>query len=201
MSAPQVTPRRPADNPFASHRVEALPYRYRGSSLRELEERLRALGGRAAVVGPKGSGKTTLTGELARRFNGNVVRVAIPGSCPHPWQVVRSQLPRRVGRRHAVFVDGAEQLSPFGWRRLLQSTGNAARLVVTLHRPGRLPTLAECWTDPTLLRELVRELAPEHARTLEPHLDELYRRHRGNIRDCFRELYDLFAGRKQIFAR
>lgn len=197
MSAPQVAPRRPADNPFASHRVEALPYRYCGSSPRVLEERLADMGGRAAVVGPKGSGKTTLTGELAARFNGNAVRVAIPAACPQPWRVVRSQLPRRVTAAHAVFVDGAEQLGPVGWRRLLRTTRTAARLVVSLHRPGRLPTLTACRTDPSLLLELVRELAPDDAPLLEPHLDELYRRHRGNIRLCFRELYDLFAGRRR----
>jgi hypothetical protein len=195
VSPPQVPPRRPADNPFASHRVEALPYRHRGSSLADLERRLTALGGRAAVVGPKGSGKTTLTGELATRCNGNAVHVAIPAACPHPWRVVREQLPRRLSRGRAVFVDGAEQLGPVGWRRLLLATRHATSLVVTLHLPGRLPTLTECRTDPALLRELVRELAPDDAPLIEPHLDELHRRHRGNLRECFRELYDLFAGR------
>lgn len=197
MSPPQVPPRRPADNPFASHRVEGLPYRHRGSSLPDLERRLTALGGRAAVVGPKGSGKTTLTWELATRFDGDAVRVAIPAACPHPWQVVRSQLPRPVSGGHAVFVDGAEQLGPFGWRRLLHATRYAAGLVVTLHRAGRQPTLTECRTDPALLLELVRELAPDDAPRFEPHLEELFGRHRGNIRLCFRELYDLFAGRKR----
>lgn len=195
MSALRVTPRRPADNPFASHRVEGLPYRYRGSSLPALERRLTALGGRAAVVGPKGSGKTTLTDELAGRCNGKAVRVAIPAACPNPWRAARSQLPRRVSSGHAVFVDGAEQLGPAGWRRLLHATRTAAGLVVTLHLPGRLPTLAVCRTDPALLRELVRELTPDDAPLLEPHLDELFHRHEGNLRECFRELYDLFAGR------
>lgn len=201
MTGVAALPRRPADNPFASHRVEGLPFRHRGSSGPELEERLMGLGGRAAVVGPKGSGKTTLTGELATHFDGHAVRVAIPAACPQPWRVVRSQLPRTVGGAHAVFVDGAEQLGPVGWRRLLHATRNATVLVVTLHEAGRLPTLTECRTDAELLRELVRILAPDQATALDPLLPGLFERHDGNIRECFRALYDLFAGRTQVVTR
>jgi hypothetical protein len=196
-----VLPLRPAENPFASHRVEGLSYRHRGSSRPDLEERLMVLGGRAAVVGPKGTGKTTLTGELATRFDRDAVRVAIPAACPQPWQAVRSQLPRTVGGRHAVFVDGAEQLGPVGWRRLLHATRNATCLVVTLHEAGRLPTLTECRTDAELLRELVQILAPDQAKALDPLLPGLFECHDGNIRECFRELYDLFAGRTQVVTR
>ena len=82
-----------------------------------------------------------------------------------------------------------------GWRRFLLATIRAGRLVATLHRPGRLPTLFECTTDAHLLGSLVRYLAPDDAVILEPHLAGLLRRHDGNIRHCFRELYDLYAGR------
>ena len=191
-----VAPRRPADNPFASHRVDGLPYRHRGPSPADLEHRLRALGGRAAVVGPKGSGKTTLVQQLSTRVDGRSVSVTIPASCRHAWRAVRSQMPRFVTREHAVTIDGAEQLGPLGWRRLLSATRKARSLLVTLHASGNLPTLIECRTDPALLRDLVRELAPNEADILEPHLDGLFHRHQGNIRECFGELYDLFAGRR-----
>jgi hypothetical protein len=55
--------------------------------------------------------------------------------------------------------------------------------------------LVECTPDLELLRELVVELRPADAPTLMPDLEELYLRHGGNIRSCFRELYDLYAGR------
>jgi hypothetical protein len=77
----------------------------------------------------------------------------------------------------------------------MTATRRAGLLVATLHRPRLLPTLIECRTDLGLLRELVAELAPADAPLLEPRLDELFERHRGNIRLCLRELYDVYAGR------
>ena len=186
---------RPADNPFASHRIEALSFRSAALEWRDLMQRMDDLGGRAAVVGPKGSGKTTLLEELARRFEQPVVVVRIPGSCPQPWRTVRSQLPRPVTHRHTILVDGSEQLGAIGWRRLLHATHRARCLIVTLHMPGRLPTLVECRTDAGLLRDLVSELVPADAAILESGINDLFQRHEGNLRSCFRDLYDEYAGR------
>ncbi len=186
---------RPADNPFASHRIEGLVYRQDGTALQDLGQRLEGFGGRFAIVGPEGSGKTTLLEEIAGNLGPPRTMVRIPGSCPHPWRTVRTQLPRPVTPRHAILVDGSEQLGAVGWRRLLHATRRARCLIVTLHRPGRLPTLIECSTDASLLRDLVEELAPADAANLESGLEDLYRRHGGNIRLCLRELYDVYAGR------
>ena len=186
---------RPADNPFASHHVEALAYRYNGSGLAELCQRLEMIGGRSAIVGPKGSGKTTLLEELASALPGEPVLVQIEGSCRHPWRTAGTQLPRPVTPHHLVLVDGAEQLGPIGWHLLLRMTRHARSFVATLHQPGRLPTLIECETNSRLLHELFEELAPADALALEPGLEGLFHRHGGNIRSCLRELYDVYAGR------
>ena len=186
---------RPADNPFASHRVEAFSFRSAALEWRGLMQRMGNLGGRAAVVGPKGSGKTTLLQELARRLEQPAVVVRIPGSCPQPWRTIRAQLPRPVTHRHAILVDGSEQLGAVGWRLLLHATHRARYLIVTLHRPGRLPILIECRTDAGLLRNLVEELVPAGTLNLQIGLDDLFQRHEGNLRSCFRELYDVYAGR------
>jgi hypothetical protein len=186
---------RPADNPFASHRIEALSFRSAALEWSGLMQRMDNLGGRAAVVGPKGSGKTTLLGELASRLEQAVVIVRIPGSCPRPWRTVRAQLPLPVTHRHAILVDGSEQLGAVGWRRLLHATRRARCLITTLHKPGRLPTLIECRSTSGLLRDLVEELAPADTLNLQFGLDGLFQRHKGNLRSCFRELYDVYAGR------
>ena len=186
---------RPADNPFASHRIEGLAFRCAALGWRGLMQRMDDLGGRAAVVGPKGSGKTTLLMELARRLEQPVVVVRIPGDCRDPWRTGHSQLPRPLTHRHAVLVDGSEQLGVFGWRRILHATRRARCLIVTLHHPGRLPTLIDCRTDAGLLRDLVEELAPPHTANLGSSLDDLFQRNEGNLRSCFRELYDVYAGR------
>jgi hypothetical protein len=189
---------RPADNPFASHRVEALAYRFNGSGLDAIGRRLEGIGGRGAIVGAKGSGKTTLLEELAAALPGEPVHVRIGGGCGHPWRTARAQLPTRVTPNHAVLVDGGEQLGRIGWLLLLRATRHARSFVATQHRPGRLPTLVECRTDHALLGNLVEELTPEDAPMLEPGLEELFQRHGGDIRLCFRELYDVYAGRATL---
>ena len=186
---------RPATNPFASHRIEGLSFRHGGSTLLDLGQRLQELGGRVAIVGPKGSGKTTLLEELASALPGEPVQARIPGSYPDPWRTVHNQLPQPVTHRHTVLVDGSEQLGAVGWRLLLHATRRARYLIVTLHRPGRLPTLIECRTDAGLLRDLVSELVPADAAHLESGINDLFQRHGGNLRSCFRELYDEYAGR------
>jgi hypothetical protein len=188
---------RPADNPFASHRIDALAFRARGFHPSELPVRLRRLGGRAAIVGREGSGKTTLLEELANHLLDQAIVVRLPGSCPQPWATARDQLPNDLQAGHTVLVDGGEQLGTSGWRRLLQRTSPAGGLIATLHRPGRLPILVECRTDLELLRELVAALAPAVATELAPLLPELFERHAGNLRLCFRELYDVCGGRIQ----
>lgn len=184
---------RPADNPFASHRVESLTYRCRQVEVAELAGRIPELGGRAAIVGGEGCGKTTLLNELAAVLPGDSVDVCIPGGCRRPWPTARDQLPRPVQPSHVILVDGAEQLGRLGWHLLLRAARPARCLVATLHTPGRLPTLIECRTDRRLLRDLFSELTPSDP--LAFGLDDLYRRHGGDLRLCFRELYDAFAGR------
>ena len=185
----------PADNPFSSHRIDRLSYRPPGWTWEELGERLDALGGRAAVVGPEGVGKTTLLEELSRRLDGDVVLVTLSGPRRHPWRAIHKRLPDTVGPRHTVLVDAAGRLGAAGRLMLRRRARHARRLVTTRHRSGRLPTLVDCRTSPELLADLVRELTPEHADRLGPVLEELFRRHDGNFRLCFRELYDTFAGR------
>ncbi|HSN54305.1 MAG TPA: hypothetical protein VLT32_06515, partial [Candidatus Sulfomarinibacteraceae bacterium] len=103
------------------------------------------------------------------------------------------RLPAALGPDHAILLDGAEQLGWWGWRQVRRATAVAGRLVITSHRPGRLPTILECRTSPGLLAELVRELDPAIGDTVD--LEALFHRHHGNIRLCFRELYDLRSGR------
>jgi energy-coupling factor transporter ATP-binding protein EcfA2 len=198
MNSVAVARYRPADNPFASNRIEGLAYRFNGFSFTEICQRLEAIGGCAAIVGPKGSGKTTLLEELASVLPGAPLHVRIEGGCRNPWRTAQAQLQRPVTSNHVVLVDGAEQLGPLGWRLLLRATRHARSFVATLHRPGLLPTLIECRTEPTLLRSLVEELAPTDAAALAPSLEHLFQRHGGDIRLCFRELYDVYAGRATL---
>jgi ABC-type branched-subunit amino acid transport system ATPase component len=188
-----VTPVRPIENPFASNRIESLDFRFYTGGLEELIARLRRRRGRGAVVGPHGSGKTTLLDLLADRLAGETTWIRLDAESAPTGPVLREQLPTTVGPHHTVVFDGAEQLSCCQWWSFRRRLRRAGVLLVSSHRTGRLPTLYECSTSPKLLSELVRELSPETLGAVD--LEALFQRHGGDIRACFRELYDLWAGR------
>ena len=59
---------RARDNPFRTDRVLSVRYRLAEGTLCGLLDRFEAMGRRAAIVGPKGHGKTTLLEDLAPRL-------------------------------------------------------------------------------------------------------------------------------------
>jgi ABC-type dipeptide/oligopeptide/nickel transport system ATPase subunit len=179
---------RPADNPFASRRIDALGYRFHRGAIDDIETALALHGNRGAIVGPHGSGKTTLLEELAVHLSGIIVRVRLDTEIDWPVRTAIGALPTRIGPDHAVLIDGAEQLGPLSWRRVHHRIRHAGTIVITSHRPGRLPTIHECTTDVELLKSLIAELAPEGVDAVD--FEGLFHRHNGNIRLCFRELYD-----------
>lgn len=187
--------RRPSDNPFASRRIDGLRYRFRNGDFQSIAERLSRSAGRGAIIGPHGSGKTTLLEHLAGRLDGRPVWIRLNTDSVRPLESAADCLPHRIGSEHTVLIDGAEQLGPWSWWRLRRRTREAGIIIATSHGPGRLPIIHECTTNPELLAELVAELSPEMTEATD--LDDLYLRHGGNIRLCFRELYDVWARRER----
>lgn len=181
------------DNPFAVHRLLRVRYRLGDAGWAELLARLAAHRWRGAIVGPHGSGKTTLLEDLG-------ARLGVAGWRIHwirlsdemravPAEFFRDVAPA-LGSRDVLLVDGAEQLHAGAWWLLYLRTRRVGALVVTTHRPGRLPTVQRCVTSAALLRELVSELG--ESITL-PAAAALHARHHGNLREALRELYDLAA--------
>ncbi|HYN20696.1 MAG TPA: hypothetical protein VE078_07040, partial [Thermoanaerobaculia bacterium] len=99
------------------------------------------------------------------------------------WRPLRSLKPDDF-----VLLDGADLLGPLSWLRVRWCCRRAGGLVITSHRPGLLPTLLECETTPELLAEIVNELAGESTQ-----VEELFARHRGNLRTALRDMYDGYA--------
>jgi len=180
------------ENPFRSERLDALRYRLGESEWERMLERLDTLGGRGALVGPQGTGKSTMLREVGGRLEArgiDVLRIRLDDEMP----TIAARVWRRlVATRSFVLLDGAERLSAPAWLALRLATARAAGLVVTTHGPGRLPTLHECRTSTNLLAGLVAELLGPNAL---PHdeLVSLFAEHGGNIRDALRALYDRHA--------
>ncbi len=187
---------RACDNPFRASRIEALAFRSAGCSPEGLLSRWEELRRRGALVGPRGSGKTTLLEALAARLRSagesvHLLRVPERGSA----RVALSSAVRAAATGGAVLaVDGAERL---GWAMqwaLVRLASGFAGLLLTAHRPCLVPTLHEHRTDPALFAELLGELLPTaESGPLVPELPSLFARHSGDLRACFRELYDRWA--------
>ena len=139
---------------------------------------------RAALVGPHGHGKTTLLEELAPRLTARGFRVRTVTLRQEERRVDWKRL-RGLGPDDILFLDGIELLDRLAWLRVRFRCRRAGGLIITSHRPGRLPTLLECGTTPELLAGLVRELTGEELDT-----GELFARHGGNLRLVFWNLYD-----------
>ena len=192
------------DNPFATEKVLAAirytdPAGDPGTGLEAaaaLVARCEAIGGRAAIVGPHGSGKTTLLEDLASVLARRGLRVvalrldADRRRLPRTWR----RTARQLTAVDVVCLDGAEQLGPLPWLRFRWQARRAGCVLVTTHRPGRLPTLVTCATNAGLLDRITRRLAP-HRLPGAPPAEDLFARHRGNLRDALRELYDVYASR------
>lgn len=185
---------KPRLNPFRSACLESIPYRFTDFGEVEILDRLKRLGMRASVVGPHGSGKTTLLELLATKLVSQGlepywIRIHKDNRSMQKWP--------RLTARNVVILDGADLLSRSRWYTVRWKSRNAAGLIISSHVPGLLPTLAICQTSPALLGELMDRLDSN----CKVDATALYHRHNGNLRDAFRELYDLYAFQLYAFQR
>jgi energy-coupling factor transporter ATP-binding protein EcfA2 len=184
-----VTRCRPADNPFRSKAVATLRYRCQPEVMLE---RFAQLGQRAALVGPHGCGKSTLRQDLCAELAARglaIDGVELQTNQEHPLRSTWRRLRAHSRAGGLVWIDGAEQIAPWRWRLLKR--GLRGPLLITTHRPGRLPALHQHTRDDTLALSLCAQLIGEHsAREHREHILTRYRDVDGNCRELFRALYD-----------
>ena len=184
------------EKPFCSSRLDALPFQLPGSHTWEsLMARLASTQYCASIVGPHGSGKSTLIEQLAPRLEERgltprLVRLSAESRMADKDAVLT--LVRTLRAPDVLLLDGAEQLSTRQWLPLRGAVDALAGCIITVHRTSRLPTLLETETSPALLEHLVGELTG--GRLPNGEAANLHARHRGNMRECLRELYDRWAG-------
>jgi hypothetical protein len=187
---------RARDNPFRTERILSVRYRLQGITWPEFLRRCETLQYRAALIGPRGSGKTTLLEDLEskfreRGFSTRSLRLDRDHSRFEP-EFLR-QLRAGLSTAEILLFDGAEQMNPLAWRWFKWRTRKAAGLIITMHRAGRLPTLWECRTSAPLLADITGELLSTQSLAFQPNANNLFQKHRGNLRDALRECYDLLA--------
>lgn len=175
-------------------RIEHLRYRLDEAGWYRLLARFAANRWRGVLVGPHGSGKTTLREELEARLrrDGWQVRVLVLGDeRTVTWADVR-MLITGADQRTLLSIDGLDRVGALTWWRLRRAIPGIGGILATSHVPGRLPLLQRHHTSAALLRDLVHELVPDpqHHQDLDRRCGELFSRHRGDLRACLRALYD-----------
>jgi energy-coupling factor transporter ATP-binding protein EcfA2 len=163
----------------------------------ELVERLRGLGGTAAIVGPHGSGKSTLLAHLAEaieRRGERVQRVRLHSwrDASAVWAAIRDS---RSGG--TVCIDSWECIG-FAARCVLRGAARMTGwgLLVTSHRASGMPELVRCGTSEPLLRAIVRSLPGLdgwYGKLIhESDIEAAFAMYGGNLRESLYELYDRF---------
>lgn len=192
-------------NPFSTRFVKpgAASYLFPpGVSAAALVEQFNQQGCRGAIVGPHGTGKSTLLSVLDETFGSTGWRVVKFGlhegerTLPCDWRrAVSVAQPRPL-----VVVDGYEQLGWFArWRLDLQCRRGGAGLLVTSHQPVRYPTLLETSGSEATFRNVVDHLleSADKARLPDEIIDHAWRTHRGNIREALFALYDAYEHQRR----
>jgi hypothetical protein len=193
----------PPSNPFAAYRFApgAMPFQFPpGESAAALVERLKELRWRAGIVGPHGTGKSTLLAELLPQIDAagrEPVLIVLHRGEPSPVRLSRLLDRLQAPEKALLAVDGYELLSPWQrWAVQRRTRRRGCGLLATSHRPLGLPVLWRTGVDLPLALRLVQRLlqgtVPPAGLSLERTVESLLFQHRGNLREVLFALHDLF---------
>lgn len=164
-----------------------------------LLRRFQQLGGRGAIVGPHGVGKTTLARALVRELEKRGKRVE--------WRELHKGDRRDAGELlpptdvrpgTLLVVDGYEQLSWYQrWRLRVGCQRRGLGILVTSHRVTQLPTLVRLKPKIDVALAVYRQLTRDNPSSVTA--DDVRRGFAasgGNLRDLLFHLYDLHESRR-----
>jgi hypothetical protein len=167
----------------------------------QLTQRLAAQCWRGQIIGAHGAGKTTLLHTWLPTLTaaGRVISwwTLRDGQRTVPSELLAAS--RSWDAQTLVVVDGYEQLGRLArWRLARRCRRVRAGLLVTTHRDAGLPTVLEVAgslpTVQTLVEQLLRD---EPGAIRRDDVAACYDRCRGNLREIFFALYDLYEARQR----
>ena len=185
--------------------VHKIRYEFSDDNFISLISTWRSLGYRGAIVGPKGHGKSTLLQDLKQKIQAGIspelatLPVSLLKLTEQRRKFCQSQIEElsvTAQQNGIVMLDGAEQLSFWNWRKFQAIIQPCKAAIITTHRPQRMRTVWRCRTTVKLLERILHKLLQEYNFShpvLLNSCEKLFHKHRGNIRECLREYYDLWA--------
>jgi len=179
-------------NPFLSRCVTSVPYFFppgtQENMLSLLAERFEQNGRVGQIIGPHGTGKSTLLEALSQQLKGPVIKIVLRDR--------QRRLPPDFTGDHdkncVVIIDGYEQFSVYSrlwlwWKRRQFGFG----FLITAHRPiFGWPVLYETAPNRETYKRILQTLLKNEVEMDSQMLDSLFTKHQGNLREIFLELYD-----------
>jgi ABC-type dipeptide/oligopeptide/nickel transport system ATPase component len=192
-----------------------------GRTAAEIVRQFQANDWRSAIVGPHGSGKSTLVATIIplieqmgiavrrislhdgqRRFPADLLQQCLPISRREvPSDEISNSTPRAL-----LVIDGYEQLTWWSRHRLSACCRrNEWALLVTAHADsglGKIPVLFRTAASLPTVQHLVDDMLPSHYGLI--HADEVaaaFNDHGGNVRETLFALYHLFEQRRNTYGK
>ena len=197
-----MLPSNSPSNPFSSRNVRpgAIPFLFSADEApTQLVDRLRAADWWGEIVGPHGSGKSSLVAALAPHLaaaDRHLLSISLHDGQRH----LRAYAGDRaaVDRRCLVIVDGYEQLSWFSrWRLKRLCRRRGCGLLVTSHGPVGFPRLYTMRPTLETAMQIVAGLVDlESGPIRRADVERLFAVRGGNLRDVLFDLYDLYEERR-----
>lgn len=182
------------ENPFSASAIAKLRYHLPDEALRALAERACATMPLCTVVGPEGTGKTTLLEDLElplRAMGRQVLWLRLDRQSSAAERQAAKEVLSRLQPQDCCLLDGGEVFSWWEWwqlkRRLWRSSG---QVIASLHTAHGIPVLHQTKPDWCVVQSLVEELSgPESGGDLNRIALESFHANAGNAREVFRSCY------------
>jgi energy-coupling factor transporter ATP-binding protein EcfA2 len=192
----------PGSNPFATRYTRPGVLRFRfppGENESTLVERLRLSHWRGQIVGPHGSGKSSLLAALAPALEaaGRSTRTVALHEGDRRLKLARREW-SELSACSLLIIDGYEQLGRLArWSVDARCRRRGCGLLVTTHRDVGLPLLFTTRSHVDLAIELAHELLPSGQQVIrDADIEAAWGNRRGNMREMLFDLYDLFELRR-----